>query len=81
MVFLVCSAFFDGTAFAANSADAPLKVGFLCVGPITDNGFNCAHNQGRLFLEKTSGGKVKTTIAEKIPESAEAERVLEKMVA
>lgn len=59
----------------------PLKVGFLCVGPITDLGFNYAHNQGRKFLEKQSQGSVQTTIAEKIPENAEAERVLEKMIA
>lgn len=59
---------------------APLKVGFLCVGPITDWGFNYAHNQGRLFLESNSNGQVQTTIAEKIPENAEAERVLEKMI-
>ncbi len=58
-----------------------LKVGFLCVGSITDYGFNYAHNQGRQFLEKQSHGSVQTTIAEKIPESAEAERVLEKMIA
>lgn len=59
----------------------PLKVGFLCVGSITDFGFNYAHNLGRQFLEKQSNGAVQTTIAEKIPESAEAERVLEKMIA
>ncbi len=73
------------TAREAGSADGKpadvLKVGFLCVGPITDWGFNYAHNQGRLLLEKQSRGLVQTTIAEKIPESAEAERVLEKMIA
>jgi basic membrane lipoprotein Med (substrate-binding protein (PBP1-ABC) superfamily) len=62
-----------------NGTQAPLKVGFLCVGPVSDMGFNYAHNQGRLYLEKHA--PVKTTIAEKITESAEAERVLEKMIA
>lgn len=65
---------------AGDNKAAPLKVGFLCVGPITDWGFNYAHNQGRLYLEKNMSGKAQTTIAEKIPESAEAERVLEKMI-
>jgi basic membrane protein A len=60
---------------------APLKVGFLCVGPINDWGFNSAHNQGRIFMEKNFPGQVQSTLAEKIPESAEAERVLEKMIA
>lgn len=63
------------------NTNTPLKVGFLCVGPATDWGFNYAHNQGRLYLVKSSEGKVQTTMAEKVPESAEAERVLEKLVA
>jgi basic membrane protein A len=58
-----------------------IKVGFLAVGPVNDNGFNYADNQGRLFLEKAMPGQVQTVIAERIPESAEAERVLEKMIA
>jgi len=66
---------------AQDKSTTPLKVGFLCVGPITDKGFNYAHDQGRLFLEKHSNGQVQTTIAEKVSESAEAERVLEKMIA
>jgi basic membrane lipoprotein Med (substrate-binding protein (PBP1-ABC) superfamily) len=66
---------------AEDKSNAPLKVGFLCVGPITDWGFNYAHDQGRLFLEKQTNGQVQTAIAEKVPESAEAERVLEKMIA
>jgi len=64
-----------------NKQNSPLKVGFLAVGPVSDRGFNYANNQGRLFLEKQLYGQVQTTIAEKIPESAEAERVLEKMIA
>jgi basic membrane lipoprotein Med (substrate-binding protein (PBP1-ABC) superfamily) len=65
----------------SSKSNSPLKVGLLCVGPITDWGFNYAHNQGRLYLEKNSNGGIQTTIAEKIPESAEAERVLEKLIA
>ena len=63
------------------SKAAPLKIGFLCVGPISDWGYNYKHNEGRLFIEKQLKGKVETTIAENIPESAEAERVMEKMIA
>lgn len=57
----------------------PTKVGFLCVGSVTDFGWNCAHEAGRQYLEKHSA--VKTVVAENIPENAEAERLLEKMVA
>jgi len=72
-----------GCYWVASAADnqSPLKVGFLCVGSVSDWGWNYAHNQGKLYLESKMPKEVKVTIAEKIPESAEAERVLEKMVA
>ncbi|MBY0360249.1 MAG: BMP family ABC transporter substrate-binding protein [Candidatus Obscuribacterales bacterium] len=64
-----------------HAENTTLKAGFLCVGPTSDWGWNYAHNNGRMQLEKRLAGQVQTTIAEKIPESAEAERVLEKMIA
>ena len=39
----------------------PLKVGFIYVGTINDNGYNYAHNQGRLDLEEKLGDAVETT--------------------
>lgn len=77
---LLILAFFSANAGIGQSNAETLKVGFLCVGPINDWGWNYAHNQGRLYLESKMPN-VKTTFAEKIPESAEAERVLEKMIA
>lgn len=59
----------------------PLKVGFIMVGPVADLGWNQAHNEGRLWLEKTMKGKVQTIFAENIPENAEAGRIMEKMIA
>ena len=41
-----------GRAFAQSE---PLKVGFVLVGTINDNGWNYAHNQGRLMLEEQLG--------------------------
>ncbi len=78
---LICVSMVVAGQCPAKAAEQQLKVGFLCVGPISDNGFNQAHEQGRQYLEKHSGGKVKTTLAEKVPESAVAERVMEKMIA
>lgn len=70
---------------AASGADRPLqppmKIGFVLVGSVTDWGYNYAHNQGRLYVEKMMPRQVVTTLAEKIPENAEAERVLERMIA
>ena len=34
-----------------------LKVGFLCVGPISDWGWNYTEEQGRLYLEKGNEGQ------------------------
>ena len=65
---------------AENKQSPPLKVGFLCVGPITDNGYNAAHNLGRLYLQSHLAN-VQTTIADKVPENSDAERVMEKMIA
>lgn len=59
----------------------PLKVGFIMVGPINDQGWNYAHNQGRLYLESALPNQIITTFAEKVPENSEAERVMEKMIA
>lgn len=74
LVFIPCSQ-------AQEKQAEPLKVGFLFVGPISDFGWNYAQNEGRLEVEKQLGGKVKTIFAENVPESAGAERVMERMIA
>jgi basic membrane protein A and related proteins len=83
MSILAAALFASSTisAYADNAGNAPLKVGFLLVGPVSDRGFNYAHNRGRLYIEKESHGQIQTTMAESVPENAEAERVLERMVA
>ncbi len=66
---------------AANPVANPsIKVGFLTVGPVSDCGYNYSHNLGRLALESHLPG-TKTTLAENIPENADAARVMERMVA
>ncbi len=59
----------------------PLKVGFVLIGSSNDGGWNQAHNQGRLFLQSTLKDKVITEFAENVPDSAECQRVIEKMIA
>ena len=63
----------------AATAQAPLKVGFVYVGPVGDAGWTYAHDQGRLAMEKALGAKVKTTFVENVPEGADAERVIRKL--
>jgi simple sugar transport system substrate-binding protein len=50
------------------------------VGPVGDAGWTYAHDQARLALEKSLGAKVKTTYVENVPEGADAERVIRKLV-
>jgi basic membrane protein A len=63
----------------STAAQAQLKVGFIYVGPIGDHGWSYEHNQGRLAIEKAFGDKVKTTYVEKVPEGADAQRVITKL--
>ena len=68
---------------AAASAPAPkpepLKVAFAYVGPVGDGGWTFAHDNVRKEVEKTYGDKVVTSFVEKVPESADAERVIRDM--
>ena len=66
---------------APSFAADPLKIGFVYVGPVGDAGWTYAHDQGRLAMEKVLGAKVKTTYVENVPEGADAERVIRKLVA
>lgn len=65
----------------ATDPSAPLKIGFITVGPIDDWGYNHSHNQGRLFLEAALGKQVETTIIDKVPESPAVGQVMEKLIA
>ena len=53
----------------------PLKVAFAYVGPVGDGGWTFAHDNARKALEKELGDKIVTAFVEKVPESADAERV------
>jgi simple sugar transport system substrate-binding protein len=66
---------------APSFAADPLKIGFVYVGPVGDAGWTYAHDQARLAMEKELGAKVKTTYVENVPEGADAERVIRKLVA
>lgn len=57
----------------------PLKIGFIYVGTINDNGYNYAHNQGRLYVEEQLGDAVETTYVENVPEGPDCERVLREL--
>jgi len=64
---------------AVFAADEKVKVGFVYVGPIADGGWTTEHNNGRLAIEEALGDAVETTYVEKVPEGADAERVMTQM--
>ena len=64
---------------AAPAKVEPLKVAFAYVGPVGDGGWSYAHDNARKAVEKEFGDKVVTSFVEKVPESADAERVIRDM--
>jgi simple sugar transport system substrate-binding protein len=63
-------------AAASAAKPAPLMAAWVYVGPVGDAGWTFAHDQGRKAVEAEFGDKVKTTFVEKVPEGADAERVI-----
>ena len=64
---------------AAPAKAEPLKIAFAYVGPVGDGGWTFAHDNARKALEKEFGDKISTSFVEKVPESADAERVIRDM--
>jgi basic membrane protein A len=63
----------------APAKSEPLKIAFAYVGPVGDGGWTYAHDNGRKAVEAAYGDKVVTSFVEKVPESADAERVIRDM--
>ncbi len=59
-------------------AKEDIKVGFLYVGPIGDEGYSFAHDQGRKELETKLG--VKTMYIENVPETADCEAQIRSLI-
>jgi len=59
----------------------PLKVGFVYVSPIGDAGWTTQHNRGREQMQQALGDRVTTSFVEKVPEGADAERVIRDLAA
>ena len=67
------------TLSLASPAAAADKIGFIYVGPAADYGYNMSMDLGRQYVEKNVKD-VTTTVFEQVPESAEVERVMERLV-
>jgi basic membrane protein A and related proteins len=69
---------------ASAAAPAPaaqkLKIAFAYVGEVGDHGWTFAHDQARKKVQQEFGDKIETSFVEKVPEGADAERVMRDMV-
>jgi len=74
---LVCAVALAGMVAAPGYAQN--KIGFIYVGPAADFGYNMSMDMGRKFVEKNVKG-VSTSSFEQVPESAEVERVMERLI-
>ncbi len=81
LVLLLTATVLTTGLFAASAlaADSPreMKVGFIYVSPVGDEGYSYAHDLGRKALEELPG--VTTSYVESVPEGPDAERVILKM--
>ncbi len=72
-----------GLVFAATGSgakSAPFKAAWIYVGPHADGGWSQAHDNGRLYVQKQLGSKVKTTYKELVPEGPQAAQVIESLI-
>lgn len=65
-------------ACGGGGGEKPLIVGAIHLGSINDAGYNQAHNEGLKVMVEATGAKLLQ--AENVPESADAERVMENMI-
>ena len=72
---VISSAVLPGSVLQALAQDEKLKIAFVYVGPVSDDGWTKAHDDGRKAVEAHFGDKVETAYIENIPETpSEAER-------
>ncbi|PIE45378.1 MAG: BMP family ABC transporter substrate-binding protein [Gammaproteobacteria bacterium] len=79
ILLVAMSAVMLGHVSAQEVQKAPLKVGFVYVGPVGDFGWTYQHDQGRQAIEKAFGDKVATTYVESVKEGPDAERVINQL--
>jgi basic membrane lipoprotein Med (substrate-binding protein (PBP1-ABC) superfamily) len=69
-----------GVSTGSAKQQAAFKAAWIYVGPHDDHGWSQAHDQGRLYVQKQLGSKVKTTYKELVPEGPQTCQVIESLV-
>jgi basic membrane protein A len=65
----------------ATRADAPVKVGFVYLGPVGDFGWTYQHDVGRKLAQAAIGADVVTSYVENVPEAPESQAVFQSLAA
>ncbi len=63
----------------AARADAPLKVGFVYVGPVGDFGWTYQHDVARKQAQAALGSAIETSYVENVPEAPECQAVFQSL--
>ena len=69
-----------GTSPGSAKSSAAFKAAWIYVGPHNDAGWSQAHDQGRLFVQKSLGSQVQTTYKENVPEGPQVATVIDQLV-
>jgi basic membrane protein A and related proteins len=69
-----------GTSPGSAKPSATFKAAWIYVGPHNDGGWSQAHDQGRLYVQKALGSKVKTEYKENVPEGPQVAQVIEQLI-
>ena len=69
------------TAQPVVPTQAPIKIGFVYVTPLSDVGWVHQHDEGRKAVQAALGARVKTTYVENVAEGPDAERVIRDLAA
>ena len=59
--------------FISAATAAPVKVGFIYIGPVSDHGWTYMHDQGRQKIEHTFNDQVETVYVENVKYGPDAE--------
>jgi simple sugar transport system substrate-binding protein len=65
----------------ASRADAPVKIGFVYLGPVGDFGWTYQHDVGRKAAAAALGSAITTTFVENVPEAPESQSVFQDLAA
>jgi basic membrane protein A len=69
-----------GTSPGSAKSTATIKAAWIYVGPHNDGGWSQAHDQGRLYVQKMLGSKVKTEYKENVPEGPQVAQVIDQLI-